>query len=359
MDPTKLIPVPDTIPAPAWFFYLLDVVTFLLHILVINVILGGSLLILFSRLRKPTESLNDSFTGAIVRKIPMGFALGVNLGIAPLLFIQVIYGQFIYSSSVLMAVFWILVIPLLILAYYGAYFHVRKYETSPTLSIVSIAITSLILLYIGFTYVNNMTLMVQPEKWGAYFNNSSGTILNVSDPTFIPRYLHFVIASIAIAGLFLALIWSFREKKKVAGAAKNIRTGLKIFAIATCIQVVIGLWFLIVLPRDLMLAFMGKNLFYTIILMLGILLGIGSIVMAFMGKLIPTIIHLVATMVVMVISRVNLRSLYLDDVFKLESLELNPQYGVMTLFLVIFVAGLVIVGYMIKLALAANERRGA
>ncbi len=359
MDPTKLIPVPDTIPAPAWFFYLLDVVTFLLHILVINVILGGSLLIFFSRLRNPNENLDDSFSGAIARKIPTGFALGVNLGVAPLLFIQVIYGHLIYSSSVLMAVFWILVIPLLILAYYSAYIFVRKYETSPTLSLVSIAITSLILLYIGFTYVNNLTLMVQPEKWGAYFNNSRGTILNVSDPTFIPRYLHFVIASIAIAGLFASLIWSFREKKKVAGAAKNIRAGLKIFAIATCIQVVIGLWFLIALPRDLMLAFMGKNLLYTIILMVGISLGIGSIVMAFMGKLIPTLVHLIATMVVMVINRVNLRSLYLDDVFKLESLELNPQYRVLTLFLVIFVAGLVIVGYMLKLALAANERRGA
>jgi hypothetical protein len=47
----------------------------------------------------------------------------VNFGVAPLLFVQVLYGHFFYASSILMAVFWLAVIPLLIAAYYAAYLY--------------------------------------------------------------------------------------------------------------------------------------------------------------------------------------------------------------------------------------------
>jgi len=50
-------------------------------------------------------------------KIPSTFALGVTFGIAPLLFVQVLYGNLIYSSSILMGVFWLLIIPFIIIAY--------------------------------------------------------------------------------------------------------------------------------------------------------------------------------------------------------------------------------------------------
>ena len=164
MNPTQLIPIPDTIPAPPWLFFILGLLTFTLHILVINVALGGSLITLLSRL-KANANLETSLHGGIAAKIPVTFALGINLGVAPLLFLQVIYGHLFYASSVLLAVYWILVIPLLIVAYYGSYIHIRKYDKASGLSKISLLITSLILLYIGFTFVNNMSLMAQPEKW--------------------------------------------------------------------------------------------------------------------------------------------------------------------------------------------------
>jgi hypothetical protein len=356
MDPLSLIPSADAIPAPSWLFLILDLLTFTLHILVINVVVGGSLLLLYSRLRNNDPGLEKSLHGGLATKIPTGFALGVNLGVAPLLFLQVIYGHLFYSSSVLMAVYWILIIPLLIIAYYGAYVHVRKYQSAEILSKVALFITCIILLYIAFIYVNNMTLMSQPEKWGAYFENRSGTILNWSDPTLIPRYLHFLVASIAVASLFSALIWWFRQRKGVNDADNKIKNALRIFGIATALQVIVGFWFLLAIPSDFILQFMGQNLFYTIVLFLGILLAIGAIISAFLGKLLPTLIHLVVLIVAMVITRANLRSLYLQDVFTLDKLELSPQYGVMALFFVIFAVGLVIVAYMLKLTIRAEER---
>ena len=214
MDASNLIPSIEAIPAPAWIFLLLNVHTFILHILLMNIILGGSLLILFSRLGKSEAGLEGSFHGSIVGKLPSSFALTVNLGIAPLLFVQVIYGHLFYTSSVLMAIYWILIIPLLIIAYYGAYIHFKKYSMKQ-LSKVSLFVSSLILIYIAFVFVNNMTLMLQPEKWHEYFNHRGGTILNWTDSTFLPRYLHFLTASVAVAGLFAALVWWIRSRKNI------------------------------------------------------------------------------------------------------------------------------------------------
>ena len=139
MDYISLIPMPDSIPAPVLLFLVLDLLLFMLHILLINIILGGSLIIIFSRWKEQYEPLDSRLHGAVAAKIPTTFALAINLGVAPLLFLQVIYGHLFYTSSVLMAVYWIAVIPLLILAYYSAYIHINTYYSATLLSKAAMA----------------------------------------------------------------------------------------------------------------------------------------------------------------------------------------------------------------------------
>lgn len=353
----SLIPTPDTIPAPAWLFWLLGIVMFMLHILIINTLLGSSIILLFGRFFGKKTPLQDSLASNVAVKSMALFAFGINLGVAALLFLQVIYGHLMYTSSVLMAVYWIIVIPLLILAYYAGYMYIRLREKAPAVSVISLVVSTGILLYIGFAFVNNMTLMLMPEKWSAYFANRGGTILNTGDPMFWPRYLHFFVASIAVGGLFLALVQHYRAKNGVNGAQARVKSGLKIFAWATCVQVLVGLWFLISLPKDIMMSFMGGNLIHTIILALGILLALSVILSAFRGKLTVTLYHLLGIIILMVINRANLRTLYLKDVFSLNSLEMAPQYGVLALFLVVLAIGLGVVFYMAKIVLKTRNGR--
>ena len=350
MDGIPLIPTLEAIPAPWPVFEVLGVLLFMLHILFINVVLGGSLLAFFSK--APRE---NGAASAIYKKIPSTLAIGVTLGVAPLLFLQVLYGHLIYSSSVLMALYWLLVIPLLIIAYYGTYIHARSAVN--WLGRTAIGLAALIFLYITFIYSNNMTLMLQPEKWSAYFTNRSGTILNLSDPALWPRYLHFVIASVAVAGLFSSLVWQIRARKGVPGSGEEVRKGLRIFAIATSVQVAVGIWFLIALPRDFMLAFMGGNLLYTLILVVGIILAIGALVLAFLGKFWPTFWHLIALTLVMVLNRLALRDLYIGRFFKVSELTLKPQYDLLILFVIILLIGLAAVWYMVRTMISASEGR--
>ncbi|HOW66334.1 MAG TPA: hypothetical protein P5186_14010 [Candidatus Paceibacterota bacterium] len=358
MNPPSLVPVPEAIPAPYWLFILLENALFLVHIVLVNLVVGGSLLALFSR-GANSQSPVRPLAGLVGGRIPLFLPIAINVGIAPLLFLQVVFGHFFYTSSVLMAVYWILVIPLLILAYYGAYYYARRQEKTPRLARWILGVTTLIFLYIGFMLVNNLTLMMEPERWIAYFENRGGTFLNLDDPMVAPRYLHFVLASVAIAGLYAAWIADRRIKQGQTDHGPLKRRGLRIFGWASLAQLAVGSWFLLALPSPIVRSFMGRDMGKSLILLLGVLVGIGAAVSAFRGKLRPTIIQLAVTMIAMIITRDQLRALYLKPHFEPSSLSLNPQYGVLVLFLVVLVAGLATVAYMLRLAFARSIHGGA
>jgi hypothetical protein len=357
MDPNTLIPTPDAIPAPPWVFIVLEQLLFLLHILVINAVLGGFLILLFSRFRKQDASEKEASGLPVAKKLPVLVALGINFGIPPLLFLQVVFGHLFYTSSVLMATYWIIIIPILILAYYSAYIHAAKFITAPWFSKTALAIAALFILYIGFILVNNNSLMEQPEKWSAYFENRSGTILNFSDPAFLPRYLHFIVASVAIGGLFYALVYRFGQNAKIK--EQKIKQGLMIFAIATSVQVIVGFWYLLAIPTEFIPNFMGQDLLSTITLMVGIGAGIAALIFGFLGKLNAAIAHLVITVIAMIINRYNLRMMYLGDNFQPSELTVSPQYGLLLLFIFILLIGVGAIIYMLRISSTKSEREVA
>ena len=159
-----------------------------------------------------------------------------------------------------MGAFWIGIYVILIIGYYASYLYDFKFNVLGKKAVWILTIGVAIFLFIGFLFTNNMTLMLSPEKWGTYFANRSGTILNVSDPTLIPRLLHFLTASIAVGGIFIALLGKLMKKKDPDLAKKAERTGMSTFFIFTIIQVLIGVWFLISIPKETMMVFMGKNI---------------------------------------------------------------------------------------------------
>ena len=99
MNPGTLIPAPDAIPVPWGWFYALLMLTFLLHILVMNAMLGGGIITLISTLRSGKQ--DNLVAREFSYKWPYTIAFAVNMGVAPLLFVQVLYGQFYYTSSIL------------------------------------------------------------------------------------------------------------------------------------------------------------------------------------------------------------------------------------------------------------------
>ncbi len=261
MIPASLIPMAEPIPVPwAWFDVLL-ILTFTAHILFMNALLGSAAIGLVRAVRGNNGLMHD-----VGQKLPPLLALTINMGVAPLLFLQVNYGHFDYVSSVLMGGWWLGVIAALLFSYYGFYAYKFKYDAmSPgkrnTLFVLSLAG----LLYVGFMLTNNTTLMLLPEAWTQYFDDHGAAFLNWSDPTIFPRFLHFMLGALAIGGLFVALLGQWRN------VDEYVNSGMAWLTRATLVNLAVGMWFLIALPRDIMLGFMGGNLPATMTLVTSLL----------------------------------------------------------------------------------------
>ncbi len=348
MNPNTLIPSTEPIPVPAEIFIVLEQLFFLIHIVIINMILGAGLILLYKWNRKSNFfDINKPVAG----KIPILFALGINMAIPALLFLQVVFGHLFYTSSILMGTFWILIIPLLIIAYYSSYYNYKKFEVSKN-SKYALVLMIFIILYIAFMLVNNLSMMEMPEKWTTYFSNRDGTILLWSVPSIYPRFFHFLVASVAIGGISYSLYFS-----RKANSEDNVKEGLKIFAYATMIQIGVGFWFLLSLPQQVMQKFMGQDIIATTSLLLGIVTAFVAVFLSLKGQLRSTIVMLVATLIFMVINRYNLRVFHIGENFSIAQLKVEPQWDVFVIFVLILLIGVFVIFYMLKIAFPGGVKR--
>ena len=97
------IPHPDPmpLPAPVWLLRTLLLLTFFLHVLFMNCLLGGTAIALVCRMRRKSSEFSARLAGDLGQILPSVFAFTITLGVAALLFLQVLYGQFLYASSIL------------------------------------------------------------------------------------------------------------------------------------------------------------------------------------------------------------------------------------------------------------------
>jgi len=352
MDPSHLIsalvPTPDSIPVHWGWLHFFFILTFVLHLLFMNAMLGTGIIALIKSLKGTQKDL--PIAKEISLKLPYTIAFTINMGVAPLLFIQVLYGNFIYTSSVLMGWYWLSIIGILIIAYYSAYLFDFKFDTLGSARSIFIAICVILMLLTAFLFTSNITLMLTPEKWTRYFSNAGGTILNLSEPTLIPRFLHFVCASLAIGGLFLAIVGKIKAGKGNDTCEEMISSGMKWFSYATLVQIIIGFWFAILLPNNIILLFLGGSTFATFLVFSG-LTGAGSaLFFGFNKRVWPSAGAAFFTVVVMVLIRDMTRAAYLKPYFTLSALKVEPQYSPMIIFIVTLIAGIGLIGYMLKLA---------
>jgi hypothetical protein len=178
-------------------------------------------------------------SGAIAHRLPVVVAYVINLGIPPLLFAQVLYGRALYTSSILIGVFWIMVIFMLIAAYFIMYQMAKRADAGLAFGWLGV-IALLLVVKIGFVYTNNMTLMLRPDAWvEMYRSNPTGGHLAHGDPTIMPRWLYMMLGSVGMAGIGLMLLGMSPGIEKPAAAFMRSR-GAILLAIFTLVQMVLA-----------------------------------------------------------------------------------------------------------------------
>jgi len=211
MDPIVPKDVLLPLPAPFWLLVTLLLVSFLLHILFVNLMLGSSLLVLWTEIKGLKKKDWDKVSHAIAATITVNKSMAVVLGVAPLLTISVLYTAQFYSSSTLLGTAWLLVIPLVILAFLFTYAHKYSWDAlqeNKGVHLALISTASALFLSIPFIFLTNVNLMLYPEHWRKVASFWDALWL----PNVLPRYFHFLMASLALTGLFF--VYYFRRKSE-------------------------------------------------------------------------------------------------------------------------------------------------
>ncbi len=206
-------------PAGAPFYpvvmQVLQVITWVFHIVFVYTSIGGLLVAIYGYTRK--EDQWKKLAKATLELSKVSVSLAIVLGVAPLLFYQVIYDPLWYASANLSASWYMMFILFLLIGYYaiwGAYFGKNKPAVAIPFSIVGV----ILLLTVGFIIhvVNYQALY--PEKWAEWYT-SGGTTMNHSGWNIyafnIFRFLSFLVfPSVSVTGIFMMLYgWYFSGRK--------------------------------------------------------------------------------------------------------------------------------------------------
>ncbi len=199
------IPVPRDIPLPLPasepFLELLLLVAFIAHILFVNLMVGGSVLVLMFEIRGRKQPDLDRLARELARVTTVNKSLAVVLGVAPLLVINVLYTVHFYTANALTGTAWILLIPAIATTFLLLYAHKYSWDRLRDQKVVHIgmiALPTLLLLLIPLVFLANINLMMFPEHW----TSVRGFLSALALPNVLPRYFHFLSASLIVTSLF-------------------------------------------------------------------------------------------------------------------------------------------------------------
>lgn len=234
------------LPGPIWLIFFLKVLGFVLHLVPMGLWAVALPFSVLAATLLPETSQTGRFGRRMLRQMPIFIALGINFGIVPLLFIQTLYPKPFYTATILIAWHWFIIIPLLLVGYYGVYIVSFAVKAEPgsrqrrLLFPVGI-IASLCFLAIGLLIGNGMTLLGHPDRWPEIFMKTqtaaavSGFGTNMGDPSLWWRLL-------AMLGLALVTtgIWAMIDACLFADGTKDANVAYRRWAarFAACLATI-------------------------------------------------------------------------------------------------------------------------
>jgi len=355
----ELIPAldPTPIPGPAWLFHGLLVFTFVLHALFMNLTLGGTIIAAVGRLLSGgrADDPRNVLANRLMSVNSYAISLAITTGIAPLLFVQVLFQQYFYTATILIAWVWLFFLVLLMVGYYAAYAFKFKGTAAGPAGSAWLALSAVMFLLIAMVHVAVNLIHSQPGKWAALADNPWSIL---GDAAYFPRLLHFVVAALGFSAL-VAAWWAVRRAKAGHDVEINRRIAASMWKWVlwtTALEVVGGFVLLVVLPRPVVLGLMEGGAGTLVPLAIAILLGVGMLIMLSRvsdpveqsGTVHGTLTAMLATIAVMSITRHQVRTLYLEPYTSQVQVATAPQWGNFVLFALLLVAGLATVGYMVR-----------
>lgn len=325
----------DVLPAPLWLLTALHVLTLTLHFAAMGCLFGGLLTLFTARL---PGGLEHPSARRMVKLFPTLMAATVTLGVAPLLFAQLVYGRVLYSAAIVSGWFWLGVPIAAMLAYaflYAAAF--TKKGVAHTRFWLLLALAGLV--YVSLTYSSVFSLAERPDAQKSYYEGDpTGLVWHPDVGAWIFRWLHMLTGAFTVGGFFLGLLG---RKDKA-----TLDKGKLLFMLGTGAAFVTGTIHLITLG-DSLLPFMKSSGSWS--LTVGVLAAIAAVPLYLMQRWVSAGVSLGVGILGMVHARHALRDVRLAEHFDATALRVDPQWGVFALFVVCLLVALGAVAWMLRI----------
>ncbi|MEY3953912.1 MAG: hypothetical protein RLZZ397_792 [Pseudomonadota bacterium] len=259
MTPEMLYALRDQsgVPSHPLIFLVLGVLTFALHIAAVQVMLGAAALTLRGAFH--ANPMWRRLANAMLLTAKIAVSVAIVIGVAPLLFVQVVYDPFWYTSNVLSAWWVIGFIVLLIAGYISMYaFYWKNHDLvahggrSGYWMVLSLAF----LLAVGFIVHSLSNQMFYPEQWMNWYA-PNGQI----DPSgqrlhqwHMARFLFFIALSAPVIGAWLLGYRRYLQGAREADAPylEFVRLlALKLMVVGGVVSVLLGAAWMFTLPAKM------------------------------------------------------------------------------------------------------------
>jgi hypothetical protein len=306
----------------------------------------------------------------IARALPIVIALGINFGVVPLLFIQVAYHQFFYPATILIAWPWFAVFWLVMTAYFAVYLFRLSIERRwpEKLGMFCAWIGAGLFLIVGFLFTNALSLMTRIEGWWGIFMGSNtagaptGLALNLTDPTLVPRWLFMFGIAITTTAVFVLIDAAYLSDSDTDAYRRYAgRFAAWLYTVGLIWVVGVGSWYIFGTKMSAFNEAM-RNPAMRIIFPLTMV----SPGLPWLLTVVHTRVHDrrlaalagVAQFVVIVLNGVSrqwLQNVELSPYANLAARPVNTQTSALIIFLILFAAGMLTVGWIVSKLIEANR----
>ena len=221
-------PFPSGLPLPTAAYLALYLVTLWVHIAFMNYVLAGSATLAAGLVVGGRSSKEHPVCALLRDWMPFMLSAAITAGIAPLLFLQVLYQEQFYTANLLLFFRWMAILPALILGFYLGY--LLKKDPAPGRSrggrvALGFGVFAC-LAFVGWSWVENHLLSVQPEeRWREHYLSGAHVY---GSPELVPRLLLWFVAAFPTMALMVGWqLWD-RSRRGKGDPADGARTAAAI-----------------------------------------------------------------------------------------------------------------------------------
>jgi hypothetical protein len=209
------VPFPFGLPLPTAVYLVLYLTTLWVHIAFMNYVLAGSAYMAATLLARGRPAQEHPIYALLKDWMPFMLSAAITAGIAPLLFLQVLYKEQFYTANLLLFFRWMAILPALILGFYLAYLlKTRSLGDWPRWSRLAVGCGGFACFaFVGWSWVENHLLSLETQdRWQQHYVSGSHLF---QSPELLPRLLLWFVAAFPTMALMVG--WQLRDQKREAG----------------------------------------------------------------------------------------------------------------------------------------------